>query len=533
MSKLRIAACLVLGATFIGSGMLPASATHQPRQAVPGADRVDTAYVGLDDNGVATAVWDDALGTLKYSSRLADGKFGTAVSIPGSLRVSESAFDSSHGGSAIAAWIDTSGDEPQIRASVKLSSNTGFRTHQVVSTVTAVNVFDIDTAISGTGRAAIVWTELQSGGVQEIRGALSNDAGVFGAPVTIATGSAVQFPSVDMAENGSAMVVWDLTSTSGDAVMAAGAPAGGPFGAERLVATLDQGAGEPQVAVNSAGRVFVAYEDTTPDPCPSASCAIFWVEMKLGTVTGAFTDAGGVPPNAESGYGPGSHEVALDESGKAAILLSASTPDGYAILARVSDAAGTFGPLQVLSPEDQQFGPGVALNEMELAAGGGEFTAIWVNDHNADGQLNEAYVSSSANSTFGTPDQISDPSDGFLTAYVARNGDGESIGVYSDSETGFMFATPVVLTGPAEVLGTNGADRLSGTSGADVARMGAGNDRFNGKGGNDQIFGEAGNDFLDGGAGRNVINGGPGRDTCVKRSKRDRLVSCERVRRNH
>jgi Ca2+-binding RTX toxin-like protein len=199
----------------------------------------------------------------------------------------------------------------------------------------------------------------------------------------------------------------------------------------------------------------------------------------------------------------------------------------------VSDTAGTFGPLQVISPEDQVGGPGVALNEMELAAGGGEFTAIWVNDHNADGQTNEVYMSSSASSTFGAPDQISDPSSGFLTAYVARNGNGDSVGGFSDSDTGFMWATPVNLSAPAAVFGTNGADRLGGTAAADIARLGAGNDRFNGKGGNDQIFGEAGNDFLDGGSGRNVLNGGPGRDTCVKRSKRDRLKSCERVRRNH
>jgi hypothetical protein len=527
MRKFRSAAYAVLGAALAVALIVPASATHQPRQAVPSAERLDTGYVGLDDNGIATAVWDDALATLHYSSRTANGRFGTAVSIPGSLRVTESAFDSSHGGSAIVAWIDTNADDPQIRASVKLGSNSGFRAHQVVSTVDAVNVFDIETAISNTGRAAIVWTELQAGGVYEIHGALSTDAGVFGAPVTIATGSAVQFPAVDMGGDGSALVVWDLTASSGDAVMASGAPAGQSFQAERLVETLGQGPGEPQVAVNASGQAFVAYEDTTPP----GSGAPFWIEMKLGSVTGAFTSAGGVPPNGEAGYGSSSHEVAYDDSGKAAILVSESTPDGYAILARVSDAAGAFGPLQVVSPADQQGGPGVALNEMELAAGGGDFTAIWVNDHNGDGQLNEAYMSSSVNSTFGTPDQVSDPSDGFFSAYVARNGDGASVGVYSESDTGFLYATPVVLTGPAAVFGTNLADRLGGTASADIARMGAGNDRFTGAGGNDQIFGEAGKDFLDGGSGRNVLNGGPGRDTCVKRSRRDRLTSCEVVRR--
>jgi Ca2+-binding RTX toxin-like protein len=140
-------------------------------------------------------------------------------------------------------------------------------------------------------------------------------------------------------------------------------------------------------------------------------------------------------------------------------------------------------------------------------------------------------MSSSTNSTFSAPDQLSDPSTGFLATHVARNASGASAAVWTSSDTELLWASPVVLSGPAALFGTNLADRAGGTASADIARMGAGNDRFTGKGGNDRISGEAGNDFVDGGSGANVLNGGPGRDTCVKRSRRDRLSSCEVVRR--
>jgi Ca2+-binding RTX toxin-like protein len=380
----------------------------------------------------------------------------------------------------------------------------------------------------------IVWSETQSGGVQEVRAALSNNSGVFGAPVTLASEAGAEFPQVDMGADGSALAVWDVNTASDPRVMASGAPAGQPFGAERLVESLGQGAGDPEVAVNASGQAFVAYNDVTPQPCPGVSCAIFWIEMELGSVTGAFTPAGGIPPNAESGYSFVSHDVALDDSGAAAILTSGSTPDGsYGVLARTSDTSGTFGPVQELSGENQVGGPGIADDEMELVAAGGEFSAIWSNDVNADGQTNEASMSSTSQGTFAEAHQVTGSSPDAFEASVARSAAGDVVAVWSDFQDELLIGTPVNLTAPAAVYGTSGPDNLAGTGGADSAWLGRGNDRFNGRGGNDRINGEAGADFLDGGAGRNVLNGGPGKDTCVKRSRRDTLTSCERVRRNH
>lgn len=538
MRKVRSYACALWGVFLVLALVAPAVATHEPAQPVPAAEGVNALFLGIDDEGTATAVWGDRFGSpMKYSTRSANGRFGAAVPVPGTDRVSESVFDEASNGNAIVAWIDTSADDPQIRASVKLGRKTGFRRHQIVHESTAVNVYDVQTATSESGRSAIVWTELASDGVIEIRGALSDGSDAsdgFGGPVTIASGAGLRSPRIDMGAEGSALVVWDVWTQADAMVMASGAAAGQPFGAERIVEDLGQGPGNPEVAVNASNQAFVAYEDLTPEPCPVESCANFWVEMKLGSVTGSFTPSGGMPPNAESGYSFVSHDVELDDSGKAAILTSGGTPDGnYGVLARTSDTAGVFGPLQELSGENQvQGGPGIDDDELELAAGGGEFTAIWANDHDPDGLTNEVSTSSTSGGTFAGTDTVStSTATHFVLASVDRNPAGDVVAASSSFVDELMFASPVNLGGTAALFGTDLADRLGGTGSSDVARLGSGNDRFAGKAGNDRIFGEGGKDFLDGGPGRNVLDGGAGRDTCVKRSRGDKLKSCEVVRR--
>lgn len=81
------------------------------------------------------------------------------------------------------------------------------------------------------------------------------------------------------------------------------------------------------------------------------------------------------------------------------------------------------------------------------------------------------------------------------------------------------------------VDGGNGKDRLYGGSGNDTLRGGAGNDRLEGDAGRDRIEGGAGSDYLIGGPGNDVLMGGPGYDTCVPFGGRDKMVSCERLRR--
>jgi hemolysin type calcium-binding protein len=91
--------------------------------------------------------------------------------------------------------------------------------------------------------------------------------------------------------------------------------------------------------------------------------------------------------------------------------------------------------------------------------------------------------------------------------------------------------SPTCLKKRAQIVGTNGNDRLRGTSGRDVIAGRGGRDTIRGRGGNDILCGGNGRrDKLTGGNGRDRLSGGRGgADACFGGKGRDRATtSCER-----
>ena len=62
--------------------------------------------------------------------------------------------------------------------------------------------------------------------------------------------------------------------------------------------------------------------------------------------------------------------------------------------------------------------------------------------------------------------------------------------------------------GPADITGTEKADKLTGTDAGEEIDGAGGNDELRGKGGNDDLKGGAGNDLLVGGSGADTLSGG-------------------------
>ena len=103
--------------------------------------------------------------------------------------------------------------------------------------------------------------------------------------------------------------------------------------------------------------------------------------------------------------------------------------------------------------------------------------------------------------------------------------------------------------GPEVIFGFDGADAIRGAGGHDCVIGGRQNDRLFGDAGNDRLTGGSGRDRLVGGPGVNAYDAGPGRDFVHARNgrrelvrcgsgrdtarvdRRDRVRSCERVRR--
>lgn len=521
-----------------------ASATDQPRQTIDPDGGANLTNVGLADDGTATAVW-TSRGELRYAMRNANGRFGVPVPIPGAGLVSSLAYAESSNGNAIVAWHDLSADG-DVRAAVRVGDG-GFGPGEIVSgPMGNNNPTSVNVAINDSGQAVVVWHQFGAD-PGSINAALF-DGSSFSGPATLITDSAVLNPVVGIDGTGRALAVWDYDTQSDDRIQGAAAPAGGgQFGAPFTIEQMQAGAGTPDLAVNESGDAVLAYEDGIPSSECTSSCSFFRVETRYGSVDGTFGAQQPTPLNNESGYAPGNHEVAIDDSGKAAVLMSMSSPVGR-VLARTSDQAGTFGALQTVSPADHTSGPGLGSTNMDIDAGGGEFTAVFVNDHVGDGDENEVYQASTTNGTFGEVHQLSPTDDDSAQrATVGRNASGQTIAGWEIFIDDLVPQATPVGTGPALTEGSSGADDLTGTSVTDVVFLNEGNDRFNGGGGNDEINGGAGADNLNGGGGKDqlkgdggndkligaagfdAMNGGAGRDTCsgTLREKR-KAKSCEK-----
>ena len=522
-------------------GIPAAHATDETEQILSEVHGTDEVGIGIAPDGTATAVWSENY-DLKYASREAGGRFGPGVPINNVDTPSEMVMDQSPNGNAIVVWTDVGGQVQNVRAAVRIGAGNGFDSGVVISG-SLTNGHFIDAAISNSGHAVIGWT---NGGSTPLAAAALFDGTSFSGPHTLEAGNAATNTVVGIDGTGNAIAVWDHDVQSGDLIQGATASPGGTFGTPFTIEQLDQGAGEPEIAVNSSGDAVLAYEDAVPDAECTGTCSIFRLETRYGNVNGTF---GAVQPTnpANEPIGLSTHEVAIDEDGKAGLLMSANI-DGAVVLGRVSDAAGTLGPVQTLSDEDAVTGPTIGNNGLDIDAGGGEFTAVFVNDENGDGQVNEVYRSETTNGTFGAPHQVSPTTgDSVSGTEVARDASGRSVVIWDGwlDPFGLIAQASPVEGNSALTLGSETADNLTGSSLIDEAFLGAGNDRFSAGGGSDKIYGEAGNDkltgaggndLLNGGAGADVLNGGsgknrliggPGKDTCHF-NKGDVLKSCER-----
>ncbi len=529
---------LLAQALLISVIAVPAHATDELVQVLSEIHGADDIVVGLDSQGTATAAWTER-GEVRSATRAADGKFGTAVPIPGFDLVDELAFAQAGNGAAIIVGGDNGAGA--IVASVRASSDEGFTAGVQVAVRPSGNFFGSpDVAISQSGRAVVTWLQTGSGAPTVLASLF--DGTEFSAPVMLDQGDQLDDPNAGIDAAGNALVVWAQESATDEAILAAAAPAGGSFGAPITIEQLTQGGGnDPDLAVNASGDAFLAYEDGGPNG--------FVIEARYGNVNGTF---GASQATNEQGFAPGTHKVTIDDSGRAAILQSVTGPGPQpALQARVTDDAGGLGPVQTISNASAvDPGPGVSLANMAIAAGAGEFTAVFINDHNADGQFDEVYRSHTTGGTFGEVHQLSEGGDDPPgDAAVARSASGDYVAGWDRfvGDFGMVPHAVPVGTGPALTQGTETHDNLEGSPGADVARLEAGNDTFNASGGADRVFGEAGkdkliggpgndklnggggNDRLEGGKGTDVMNGGSGRDTCVgTKAEKPRATSCEK-----
>ena len=495
--------------TVVGALALPAEATHEPIQTLPVSGGASEVYVGLADDGTATAVWDDN-GAVKAATRPADNFFGVPQTLaPG--YVSDIRFDEASNGNAVVAYIGGMA-EGELIAHVRIGSSGPFGPAQVLVADGAGSIFGFDVAVSDAGHAAVVWQDIADPLNPSIVGATTSADGTFAAPETIHQAPNLQNPKMDMDATGNAIAVWDSTSAqTTNEIQMATAPAGSGFGPKTTFEVLEQGPANPDVGVNATGDTAVVWEDFTADnqcdlrQCPSRDI----LEAAYGNVDGTF----GIRQEITDPTQPlatGDQEVAVDDSGTAAILFTATVNQTAGLFASISDAGGNWSSgvstvSSAGSPEARNF---------EIAAGAGGFTAFWGNDHDQD-LTSEAWQSSaSVGGSFGLAHQISPESPNDASMVVGdRDNNGGTTGAWITFVDDQVPQVTPVAQGTPPVFGSDSDDTATGTDGNDVVHLLGGNDTYFGGDGDDSIYGEEGNDDLKGEGGSDLVDGGPGSDT--------------------
>lgn len=413
----RVSTSSLVAAALLVAAASPSPATDERVQRLSraGAGR---PLVGIDDQGTATAAWTER-GQLYYALRPAGSEFGFKRAIPQASLVNESAMAVAANGNAVIAWAEGG----RLRAVTRLGTR-AFGPPQVLhGTTDAGNATFVDVAMSSSGRAVVAWA-VAGQATPAIRAALSDTRGSFASSETLMTATGVTHPEAGVANDGAALVVWDSDTQSLDEIYGAAAPAGGSFDAPMVIETLGQGPGDPELDVNGAGAAILAYGDAN-EGC-TGSCALFRLEARHGSVSGAFESPQNVT-DTTGGHSATAHEVAIDDSGAAAILWSGTAPDGAHMFGRVAGSTGAFsGPPQVVG------GPGRGEEDnFEISAGGGEFTAVWVSSGGPSAE-DTVLRSHTQEGTFQTPHQISQTStsDSADDAVGARNDDGDHIATW-------------------------------------------------------------------------------------------------------
>ncbi|HEY2259122.1 MAG TPA: PKD domain-containing protein [Solirubrobacteraceae bacterium] len=275
----------------------PAGVFGSPHQltGLPTAN-IGSVKVGLDDAGNATFLWTTATGTNPtvtsrvYSiQRRADGvlvnpqtlaTFASSqwVAQTQSLRVNAS-------GAAVASWRTAGPGPGEVQYATRHSSLGTLGAGAPVQ-----DAFAIDGAMDKAGDTAVAMSTLK--GLQvRYRPA----GGAFGAPATIGTANGP--PSVALAGNGTATVLWENLQGANDVLLSCSFTTAGCIKPAVAVATDPASLGGGQLAVNSSGAAVAfwssdAFGAATVRARMRSSAGTWGAQQTVGTLHSIYGSAG-------------------------------------------------------------------------------------------------------------------------------------------------------------------------------------------------------------------------------------------------
>ena len=217
--------------------------------------------VAIDSSGDAVVTWtkQDAPPAVRVATRPAGRGFtlADAIPVPGDFAL-ETAPAFVGEGELILTWAEGNGEAVVVKMATGATGATTFSSPVELSAPDS-EAFELEIAADKDGDAVVVWSLHENGNSAVQATARSGRAGDFGTPVQISPGYGQErSPSVAMAADGEATVVWSTQFPEQAVESASWSPARGYSQVEQLSPAGADGT-EPAVASNASGDTLVSW----------------------------------------------------------------------------------------------------------------------------------------------------------------------------------------------------------------------------------------------------------------------------------
>lgn len=242
-----------------------------------------------------------------------------------------------------------------------------------------------------------------------------------------------RFPDVAVNARGDAVAAWITTGRSGrSAIRVSIRPAGGAWSTPRTVSRTGRSARDPQVAINDAREVVVAWRRVARTRRVNTGSglkpqAVYVVQARRRTVDGPWQPTQNLSSSRQKSGPP---RLGLDETGKAVVVWhwgTGTAPGSPGFVSRVQSSTGRTGSRFTGARRlSRRSGCGQAVGLPDVAVGAsGDAVAWWECRRNRRGDISVDYSTLTARGTrFGTNRRLAGISRGAPEIAGAVAGDG-------------------------------------------------------------------------------------------------------------
>lgn len=269
-------------------------------------------------------------------------------------------------GNIFMAWEDDTATNSNILFSRSTDGGTTFSTPMNLSNTTGGS-FSPRIAVDSKGGVNVVWEDSTPGNSVIMFSRSTNTGATFSTPVNVSNSTAsAGNPEVAADASGNLFVIWENDSAPLGILFSRSSDGGATFSAPAFISSNTAGSITPQIAVDASGNISVVWEDDF-----SGASDISFSESADHGAT--FSTPKSLSMNIGNSVSP---QLAVDAGGNIDVVWTNNSPGRFdTFFSRSADHGATFSALKNLSN-----GTGDANTAQIAVDGGGNINVVWADN---------------------------------------------------------------------------------------------------------------------------------------------------------